>query len=214
MSVLQIPIVKANGRVMEFDTKELSDGILLAAIEIGLKELANARMSKIKTKDLEGAALAEAQDAAWEAAEKNKQSLLDGKLTKTKRGAKAAADGVPKGVMAEAMRLARKIVKDTIKDNKMRIGDFTASEITALAKEVLENDQSLLEVAAENLAKRIAPKVALKLQPNPELVAKNNAKAATEKAARKGTLSATQAGKPRVAPARGAKPGRESHAAH
>lgn len=211
MAIVQVPISKSGGRKVSVDTKDLPDEIYSLALYEGLKVFLNARMSKITTAKLEGEALAEAHEAAFAKAEENLGMLLAGKATKAERGSTAKADGVSREVMTEALRLAKAIVKDEIRNAGLRPSMVPAAEITAYAKQVLEADASLIDKAKETIAARagVKPKLQLNFAEDPKLVAKAE-KAKAEKKAASGTISAKQAG--RVVPRRsGPKPGRETH---
>lgn len=206
MAILQIPITKA-GRSIEVETTSIPDEMYTLALAEGLKILLNAKMSKITVAKLEGEALEAARSAAYDKAQENFTALMAGKLSKGRKT--TAKAGISREVQTEALRLAKAIVKDEIRAAGMRPSMVAASEITAYAKTVLENDTSLYETAKANLAARsdIKPKVTLSFKEDPKLVAKAEKAAEEKKAAKKGTISAKQAGmvKPR------AKPGRESH---
>jgi hypothetical protein len=99
------------------------------------------------------------------------------------------------------------LVKDAMKANKIKISHVKASEITAAAKALLESDPSIVATAEANLKAREATpmkiNIASLIHVDPELVRKDEAKKAKEKAEK--PLSAKQAGK--VAPrAKGSKP--------
>ena len=167
----------------------------------GLKVLLNAKMTKVKTKDLVDDELLAAQADAMTIAQKNLDDLVAGKLTKRGSGS-AATKGVDAKVKTEAMRLARNTIKDTIRKNGGIISHTEPAVITAAAKQVVETDPSYIAQATENLEERaVKPAVAIDLSAlgvveSPKL----KAKADLAKAARKAspTLSKTQAGQ--VAP--------------
>jgi hypothetical protein len=114
--------------------------------------------------------------------------------------------------MTEAMRLARNLVKDAMKANKIKISHVKASEITTAAKALMDSDPSILVTAEANLKAREATPIKINIASlihvDAGLVAKDAAKKAKEKAEK--PLSAKQAGK--VAPR--AKPRVEQHTSH
>ena len=205
MTVVAIPITKGAASI-DMDTEKLPEAVYFEALKLGLKELANRGMSKITVAKLEGDDLAKARAAAMEVAAKNAEKIMKGDIRFS--GAKAATK-VSGAVNTEAMRIARGIVKDTLKANNLKISHYKASEITVAAKALLaQDDGTILKTAEENLAKRSAPvegKIDLKaliggMKEDPELVAKAEA----AKAKKKETLSAKQAGM--VAPRAKGKP--------
>jgi hypothetical protein len=75
--------------------------------------------------------------------------MYDGDL----KGAKATSKRTG-ATQTEAMRLAKALVKDTLRTNGYKISAFDAKEITAFAKEVLAANQDLYKRAEENLKAR------------------------------------------------------------
>jgi len=142
-----------------------------------------------------------------EQAQKTVQAMYDGNL----KGAKATSKRTG-AVQTEAMRLAKALVKDTLRSNGYKISAFNAKELTAFAKDVLAGNADLYKRAEENLKARAELPVkglnvatmlgeragdeALKAKPKvpPKAKAKDGAKE---------VLSAAQAGKvqPRAKPA-------------
>lgn len=200
MGILKIEITKAGKRQMEVDTDALPEPIYAAALAAGLKLLLNAKMSKITTAKLEGDDLAKAQSDAWAKAEENLAAMHDGSYKTGRAAAATDASGkkVPQVVMTEALRIAKNMVKDQLRKANIRISHVEAKDITAAAKEFLTADPSIIEKAKEAVeARQAAPApidIAGLIHESPALVAKADA----EKAERKATLSAKQAGK--VAP--------------
>ena len=200
-TVMSIPLKNGAGSV-DVDTARLPDDVYREAMLQGLKVLAERAMSKI-TKEAypdEG----ERKAAIKAKAEANVQDMYDGKVKITGKAAVKKASGA---VMTEAMRLARNLVKDAMKANKIKISHVKASEITAAAKALLEQQPDIIATAEANLKAREATPVKLDIASlihvDPSLVAKDEAKRAAAKADK--PLSAKQAGK--VAPrAKGSKP--------
>jgi len=195
MGIINVKITKAN-RTIAVDTSELPDEAYQFVLQKGLEALANARMSKVLTKDLEGEKLAEAQEAAAKIAEENLANLKAGKISKGRGGTKDAnGNKVSAVVMTEARRLAKEVVKNEIRAAGMKISHVEASAITKAANELIAADPSFIEAATANIEGRKQVKSAINIadlvHESPKLVAK----AEKAKAERKTTLSAKQAGK-------------------
>ncbi len=172
------------------------------ALMLGLKAMSERAMSKITKEAYPDEA--ERKAAILAKATANQAEVYAGTAKVTGRAKANKASGA---VMTEAMRLARNLVKDAMKANKIKISHVKASEITATAKKLLDADPSILATAEENLKAREATptKIDIKslIHVDPALVAKDEAKKAKAKAEK--PLSAKQAGK--VAPrAKGSKP--------
>ena len=192
------------------DTSQLPDEVYREALMQGLKVIAERAMSKITKEAYPDEA--ERKNAIRVKAEANIADMYAGK---TKITGKATVKKASGAVMTEAMRLARNLVKDAMKANKIKISHVKASEITAAAKALLESDNSILATAEANLKAREATPIKIDIKAlvkeDPALVAKDEARKA--KAAADKPLSAKQAGK--VAPrAKGSKPKAEVHATH
>ncbi len=193
MSVMQIAVTKGKGQV-EIDTDAIPTEVYAEALRLGLKELVNRGMSKITVAKLEGQKLEEAQAAAMAKAAENVEAIKAGKI----RFVGQKSTKVSGAVRTEAMRLARNIVKDTLKAAGYKISHYKASEITAAAKELLDaDDGSLIKKAQENIDSRAnAPsKIDLAalvkgMKEDPDLVKKAEAK----KKEKGEQLSAKQAG--------------------
>lgn len=200
-TIMSIPLKNGAGNV-EIDTAKLPDDVYREAMLQGLKVLAERSMSKITKEAYPDEA--ERKAAIKAKAEANVEDMYNGKVKITGKAAVKKASGA---VMTEAMRLARNLVKDAMKANKIKISHVKASEITAAAKALLDADPSILATAEANLKAREATPVKIDItklvHTDPGLVAKDEAKRAAAKADK--PLSAKQAGK--VAPrAKGAKP--------
>lgn len=200
-TVVTIALKNGAGSV-DVDTGKLPDGVYREALMQGLKVIAERAMSKITKEAYPDEAQRKAAIKAK--AEANVQDMYDGK---TKISGEAKVKKASGAVMTEAMRLARNLVKDAMKANKIKISHVKASEITAAAKALLESDASILATAEANLKAREATPIKIDIKSlihtDPTLVAKDEAKKAEAKASK--PLSAKQAGK--VAPrAKGAKP--------
>lgn len=200
-TIVQVALKNAAGTI-EVDTAKLPDDVYREALMQGLKIIAERGMSKLTKEAYPDET--ERKQAIHAKAEANVQDMYDGKVKITGAKTVKKASGA---VMTEAMRLARNLVKDAMKVNKIKISTVKASEITKAAKALLDADTSIIATAEANLAAREATPLKIDItkliHADPELVAKDAAKKAAAKADK--PLSAKQAGK--VAPrAKGAKP--------
>lgn len=190
MAKLLIPIVKGKAP-LEIDTDEsvIPTEVYEEALIQGFKVLLNRSMSKISketypnAEELKAAALAKAAETY--------EDLKKGKVRRTS-GTKTSK--VTGKVKTEAMRLARNLVKDQIKAAGGKISHYEASEITKVAKALLESEQgkSLMDMAAANIAER--EKAPVKIDIGTIVVSEKRVAKANEKAAKAKTLSAAKAG--------------------
>lgn len=123
-------------------------------------ELTTARMGKKASgiTKLEGAAKEKAMEEFLAQCQANLDDIKAGKeLTKTKGSAKVSG-----AVGIEAMRLAKLMVKQCIRDQNQKVGAYSAKEITEYAKKVLEANPELVQKAEENLAARAGDMQAVK----------------------------------------------------
>jgi cytochrome c1 len=202
MAILTIPVTKSK-TTLEVDTANLTDEVYAEIMLQGLKVLLNRGTSKItkETYPVE----ADLRAAAQAKAEEQLAAVLDGTIKLTGSKAKAKESGE---VMTEARRLAKNIIKDEMKRNKIKISHVEPKEITAAANELLAADPSIIETAKANLEARQATpvKVDIKalIKESPKLIKAAEDKKAKAKAER--PLSAKQAGKvkPRTKPGAGA----------
>lgn len=218
-TIMSIPLKNGAGSV-EVDTAQLPDEVYREVLLQGLKVIAERAMSKITKEaypdeaERKAAIKAKAEANVKDMYEDNRPVGADGRRIGTYAGP-VKLTGVAKvkkasgAVMTEAMRLARNLVKDAMKAAKIKISHVKASEITAAAKALIEQDQSIIATAEANLAAREATPVKINIagliKTDPELVKKDEAKKAKAKAEKGEQLSAKQAGK--VAPrAKGGKP--------
>lgn len=198
-----ITIILKNGAgTVEVDASRLPDHVYREALMQGLKVIAERAMSKITKANIPDETTRRSEIHAKALA--NIEDMYAGKTKITGEAKVKRASGA---VMTEAMRLARNLVKDAMKANKIKISHVKASEITAAAKQVIENDPSIMTTAEANLAARAATptkiNIASLIHVDAGLVAKDEARKAKEKADK--PISAKQAGM--VAPrAKGAKP--------
>lgn len=139
---------------VEVQVGNLPDDVYKMVMAEGLKAIINAvGMSKILpgVTKLEGKAKEERIAAIMNQANANVKSLYDGTIKKG--GKKAKTSGA---VATEAMRLAKMLVKDHIRNSGQKIGAYSAKEITEAAKKVLEGNPRLVQQAEANLAERAA----------------------------------------------------------
>jgi len=200
-TIVTIALKNAAGNV-DVDTAKLPDDVYREALMQGLKVIAERGMSKLTKEAYPDET--ERKQAIHAKAEANVQDMYEGKVKITGAAKVKKASGA---VMTEAMRLARNLVKDAMKANKIKISTVKASEITKAAKLYIESEPSIVTQAEANLKQReqtpIKIDIASLIKADPALVAKDEAKKAEAKANK--PLSAKQAGK--VAPrAKGAKP--------
>jgi len=209
MAILQIPVTKGGkDATIEFDTDSLPEAVYAEAVIQGLKVLVNRGTSKITKStysnpdELKAAAVAKAEEQKVEMLKVDADGKYIGKTKLT--GQKAKTTTASGKVKTEARRLAREIVRDLMKKNGIKISHVKASQITALADDLIEQDPTLLAQAEANLAAREAtptPSISLdtlKAMVDPKLVAADEAKKAAERASR--PLSAKQAGKTKKRP--------------
>lgn len=199
---MQILITKAK-KTLGVMVSSLSDEMFQEAIYRGLSDILNSGMSKITTKDLEGAELAKAQDAAFAKAEDNLKTLMDGKVKHKGQRGSAKTSKHSREVTTEAMRLARDVIKDQIRADGGKPSHYKASDVSKWAKELLEADPSYYDMASVSIESRKQKPIAISLaglKPDEKLVANDKARASKAKPKAAGQLSAKQAGK--VAPPR------------
>lgn len=204
MSERKIPVVKGGpGAFVIVETETLAEYVYAAALDNGLKTIVNGGATKLaNVKDAKDEAEAAAfREAAIAKAQERVAAMMIGAAKPIKLGRAAAVKGPSGAVMTEARRIARQLIKDTLKANGLKVSHYSASEITAKANELLadpEQGPGFIKMAEENLAKRETTTIKLDLSTlaeDPNLVAKAEEAKLKKKA---GTLSATQAGK--VAP--------------
>jgi hypothetical protein len=203
-----IVTLKNGAGVVEVDPSRIPDAHYKEALMLGLKAMAERGMSKLTKEAYPDEA--ERKAAIKAKAESNIEDIYSGKAKIAGQKTAKKASGA---VMTEAMRLARNLVKDAMKANKIKISTVKASEITATAKKVIENDPSIIATAEANLKAREERPLQIDIKSlihaDPELVAKDEAKKAKAKEGK--PLSAKQAGK--VAPrTKGAKPQAQAQA--
>lgn len=196
MADLNIPITKGKADIVVTQAMldALPEDVYKEVLIQGCKAILNRGMSKITkagTKDDE-----EMKSLAMAAAEKNLDMMNTGKIKLSGKKAKKASGEV----MTEARRLARNLVKDALREAGQSISHIEASEITKAANELIDNDPSILVDAQANVEARKVKVDGGKLAIDVSTIKisdKLKAKAEAKKA-KDGTLSATQAGKPKA----------------
>lgn len=199
MADMEVSITKGKD-VIVIDTDALPEDVYREALLQGLKVLLNRGMSKV-TKSAYPGDEAGMKAKAMEIAAKNKADLLEGKVRKT-GGKKSGLSGA---VKTEAMRIARNIVKDELKRQKIKISHVDAKDITAAAKALMESEPEIVKQAEANLAERATVTIkgidiAAIAKINPAKKAKDEAEKANK------PLSAKQAGKTKARTKPGAQP--------
>lgn len=212
MAIVKVEITKAK-TTLEFDTKTLPDEVYAEALRQGLKVLANRGQTKItketypEAEELKAAALAKA--------ELTKADMYAGKI----RIMGAKGDKVSGKVMTIARNMAKALVKDEMKRQKIKVSYVEASVITKHANDLLAKMPALIEKAKAQLeaqeAEALAMKESLASIVTPGMISeKKKAKVEAEKAEAKekaGTISAKQAGMTAQRPPKGqAKPAQQA----
>jgi len=195
MSILQVPVTKGKGSI-EIDADKLPIEVYEEALLQGLKVLANRGTSKITKEAYPDEA--EMKATAMAKAEEQVALMMKGEIKFTGKAKSKKASGA---VMTEARRLAKNVVKDELKKNKIKISHVDAKDITAAANALIDEDPSFIAQAEANLSERaqvpVKIDVAALVKINPKKKAADEAKKAAEKANK--PLSATQAGKTKPA---------------
>lgn len=191
MSIIKVPVTKAKGQVIEFDTAAIPEDVYLEALALGMKVLVNRGTSKITKVSFSGDE-AKLATAAMAKAQEQVELINTSKIKFTGGKTKKAAGGA---VMTEARRLAKNVIKDEMKKAGLKISDYKASEITLAAQKYLDGEKgaSILEMAKANLDARSnldsGLDIAALVTADPKLVAAREAKKKDK------PLSAKQAGK-------------------
>lgn len=170
-----VPVTKAK-QTVEIDVDALPADVYKEIMLQGLKHFVNGGMGEIKTAGLKDDALAKAQDVAMQVADENLNKIYSGKIRMTK-GTRTKVSGA---VKTEAMRLARMIIKQAIKDDGGKVSHYSAKDITAAAKEWLETTEEGKECFAQaekNIKARVETEAKAKIdlssiKPDPKLVKK------------------------------------------
>ena len=172
---ISVPVTKASAKgepaFIKINLDALPPDVYTELLLQGAKTIVNRGMSGVT-----GAKTEKSKAIASEIAERNVNAMYEGKVrlssgvrTKVKTGA----------INTEAMRLARVLIRDTLKAAGEKVSHYSAKAITELAKEYLESDdgQDLVAQAAENIKAREEQEKASKakidiskIKPDPKLV--------------------------------------------
>lgn len=201
MAKLKVPVTKAGkDAFIEINTDDPAQGgdlpaeVYEEALAQGLKVLLNRGTTKITKASFNGD-VEKLKAAAMEKAQEQLELMRTNKIRRT--GAKS--DKASGAVMTEARRIARNLVKDEMKRQKIKISYVDAKDITAAANNLIASMPEILEQAKQAIAERDAKAVTMKdalasiagaVKINP----KKEAAAEAEKAKAKEQLSKTQAG--------------------
>lgn len=210
MAIMKIEVTKAK-QALEINTKALPDEVYNEVVRQGLKVLLNRGMTKITKETYPNAE--ELKAAALEKAQTTLEDMKAGKI----RIMGAKGDRVSGVVMTEARRIAKALVKDEMKRQKIKVSYVEASEITKAANALIAANPAIVEQAKANIEAREKEAQALKEGlaqiVTPGMVSAAKAakvdKAKAEAKEKMGTLSATQAGQIAQRPApKASKPGK------
>ena len=145
-------VLKGEAGSIEINFSALPDityqALLVAGAEAFLNKANGAAKSLAGITKLEGPELEARKKEVLEAAEKTASQLREGIVPGAKKAKSSGA------VSTEAMRLAKNMVKDLIRNSGQKIGAYTAKELTAAAKVVLERNPALIQLAEKNLSER------------------------------------------------------------
>lgn len=128
------------------------DNVYKAVMQAGLEAIFNKAngMAKIiaGVTKLEGAELEKRKAEIIEAAGKTKDQLTAGVVPGAKRVKTSGAEGT------EALRIAKNIIKDLLRNQGLKQSAFTAKQLTEAAKAVLAKQPHIMDLARKNLAER------------------------------------------------------------
>ena len=210
MATMQIKVTKAKANIA-VDFEKLPQEVYEALLAAGAEVYLGKKMTKITAKDISDETARKAE--AMRIAQDNLEQLYAGNLAHFGRAKKAAK--VSGKVNTEAMRIARQMVKDAMKEEGIKVSHVDAKEITALAKEVIASEAGagIIAQAEANLAAAEEKKAGIGLgdlvksiKINPKKKAAAEEKMAKDKAAKAAQLSAKQAGMVQVRGKVGVKP--------
>lgn len=177
-----VPVVKARD-VLEVDPEDLPIEVYEEAFALGLKALLNRGQTEIKTAGKSGQALANAKNEAMAKAKETLAKMKTGDV-RMSGGRSRPKAGVSGAVMTEARRLAKISVKDEIKAKGGKVSHYTGAEITKFANLLLDQDESYLAQAKENLEARTLTKGKKKVDISGIKASEKLVKAAEDKAAK------------------------------
>lgn len=207
-TIFKVEVTKAK-QSLDINTRDLPDNVYQEAIRQGLKVLLNRGMTKITKETYPNAD--ELKAAALAKAELTFEDMKAGKI----RIVGGGKDKITGAVKTEAMRMARAMVKDELKRQKIKISYVDAKDITEAAERTLRLRPEILEKAKEAVEARAAEAEKLKeglaqiVTPgmiNTAKKAKVDQAVAEEKAKAKAALSSTQAGMTAQRQPKGGKP--------
>jgi hypothetical protein len=150
---IRIPITKATTKedpsFVEVCIEDLPPDVYIEVLTQGLKTLLNRGMSKIT-----GTKTDSKRKEAMEVASENLEKVYSGKVRMSK-GVRSSKAGTG-AINTEAMRLARLLVKQALKDANKKVSHYAAKDITELAKEYLNSSSgdALIEQAKATVAAR------------------------------------------------------------
>ena len=195
---IQVPIVKASIKeepaFAEICYDDVPEDVLRAIFIAGAKVYLNRGMNK-----LTGSKTVELRTEAMEIAAQNLENIYSGRV-RMPAGVRSKISGA---IRTEAMRIARLVIKNAIKSNGEKVGDYTAKDISELAKELIEGEQGkeILADAKLNLEERAKKDQKLKgsidlskLKPSPELQRKNAERNAKNRKPGKAPVQAVRQG--------------------
>ena len=182
-----IPVPKAKTNLKGW-TGKLPEHVYREIVAQGWKVVLNRGMTKITKEAYPDPE--ELRAKALEVAEANLAAMYAGKIRIT--GSKTESGKVPREVMTEARRIARSLVKETLKAAGRKVSYVASAEITKAANALIATEAWILEQAYKEVEDRSAKRVKIDIESIPEDA--KRVKAAEAKRADK-VLSAQKAGK-------------------
>lgn len=150
-----VPLKGGAGHVTLENIDDVPNDYFVYIIQMGLETIINSaggmpKLLKGITK-LDENEQSKQKAAVRKLAQENIKALLDGTLKqKGERGAVKVSGAVEK----EALRLAKEMFKDILRENGIKISSLKASEHTAAAKEILKDNPDIYVKAEANLKER------------------------------------------------------------
>ena len=189
IKTVRVAIPKAGkDAFIEVDYENTPIEVHMEAIMLGYKELLNRKMTKLKsTKDMTGKQLEEQKAAIMKQAEANLQDCMEGKIRVT--GGKQKEKAAGPEVMALAKKIALRAIKDKIKNDGGKIGNYKPATLTAAAKQLIEINPAIVDQAKsmileqQKVAGHVTGGIDVgSLEVDPEKKAESDAKAAAKQA--------------------------------
>lgn len=146
---VSVMISKAK-RSLDVDVNALPEEVYQEVIIKGLQSVLGRGMGEVKIAGLEGDALKKEQDAAFTIAQENLEKCYKGEI-RLMAAKKVKTKGKER---TEALRIAKQLVKDQMKEEGLKVSHYSAKEITLAAEQVLEDNPDILEEAKRILAER------------------------------------------------------------